>query len=115
MGKTNAIIRFSGAGASQARRRLQLSCKNCIQCNAAGTAFELIVVEIYKHLGSLTTATLALGPEIAARSGSMYDALRPISGKLFRHPGLDVEYKLDICRSLLFSRGGSFARFIPLP
>ena len=74
-----------------------------IVCICNGTVHKVPIVESYQHLGRLTTGDRQLKPDILMRSMQCSGALRPITTRCFRVPGIDVAQKNNIGRSHLFS------------
>ena len=64
----------------------------------------LRVVHSYKYLGEKITANCGLIAEMNQRNKSCMAALGPVAGRCFNNDNIDMEKKVNISRSLLFSR-----------
>ena len=62
------------------------------------------VINKYVHLGVSTSATCAHAHEFAKRKASCMAAMGPIAKRCFGHECVPLEKKIEITRSLLFSR-----------
>ena len=103
-GKSHVLIRFAGKGAGGARRAFAAAGER-LKFEVDGAQYVVHAVNMYKHLGTATTATLSLGLDLSMRFGSMRSALRPIASRFFRNPRIALEKKTMVCRSLLLSKG----------
>ncbi|CAE7462360.1 CFDP2 [Symbiodinium sp. CCMP2592] len=78
----------------------------CIIGQSAVTklTFELPIVDAYRHLGGIMTSTGTPAPEIAFRSAQAWIPVRPLRTKLFAAPGIPLEVRRHLLRSLAMSR-----------
>ena len=84
-GKSHVLIKFAGQGAGSARRAFAAA-GECLKFEVDGAQFVVHAVNMYKHLGTATTATLSLGMDLCMRFGSMRSALRPIASRFLSQP-----------------------------
>ena len=76
-GKTECMICFRGRGAKPARINLAYDLAKCISfIDCRGVSHSLRVVEVYKHVGSHQSTTIAMGPEVRIKSAMIAPGLR---------------------------------------
>ena len=105
--KTELLLRLTGQGSRDARSTL--AADGCIQFPAGLLAadtpsFSVKVSRAYKHMGSMVTVDLQPHDEIKARSGHMFNAMRPLRRKVLSNPRLPLEMKTGMVTTLLHSR-----------
>ena len=97
LGETHVMIRFAGHGVDVARGFF-LRDGNCISGSSSCVHFTIHGVDRYKHLGTITTITLALGFDISSRNCGMRNVLRPIVSRFLRARRIDIAIKVSTTR-----------------
>ena len=107
--KTECILSLVGSRSRDILHDLITNKKATITIPAAkvgigGSDFDLRVVAWYKHMGICSAPTRGLSLKAKARSGAMFTTYRSIRNRVIHNKYLEIETKLSLCSSFLFSR-----------
>ena len=75
-----------------------------VQSKVTSQHFRLPIVEVYKHLGGIVTASGSPSPEISYRHSLALTSLRPLRVKLFANTAVPLPVRRHLMRSLVVSR-----------
>ena len=102
--KTACLVRWRGKNAAHSRALLEqeLQCKVSIMCG--GSEIFMHCVRAYKHMGSVTTDTEIILPEIRLRTISTANRARGLRKKVFQNPLVSKEAKVNVLQALLITR-----------
>ena len=99
--KTAVIMAFRGPNGKRLHRNLfTRQHPKVISCLEYGAAASLEVQFVYKHLGSLVDVTGSLLPEIRARGGKAFHAVRPLLSSCLANPAIDIKRRRQILQAL---------------
>jgi hypothetical protein len=107
-GKTELMVKFRGKNAKSCKESLtqgsEFLWSLTDDARLRSGAEALHVVDKYKHLGSIVEVDGSLMLEATSRVGRAMNAFAPIAGKIFGSPRINLERKLILAWSLVFSR-----------
>ncbi|CAE7849805.1 unnamed protein product [Symbiodinium microadriaticum] len=69
-----------------------------------GTAYELPILEAYKHLGGIVTSNCSPTPDLHFRFSRASGTVKPLSRKLFSAHSFDLSVRRTLLRALVMSR-----------
>lgn len=99
--KTAVIMAFRGPNGRRLHRNLFIRQHPTVtSCLEYGAAASLGVQFVYKHLGSLVDVSGSLLPEIRARGGKAFHAVRPLMSSCLANPAIDIKRRRQILQAL---------------
>jgi hypothetical protein len=105
-GKTECLVVFRGRGATAARCNLYGDMQGRISFTAYGaTEKAVICTNVYKHMGTMTTLSGTLRPEIRQRLAMMASSLVPLRKRVLKEQRIPSPKRFAIARTLLLTRG----------
>ena len=104
-GKSEILFRFSGKGATDARRHLFVELQGKVPFYADGVQYSLKACATYKHVGSTLGTTVSMQPEITLRTKGLLSTLACLRKPFFNNDGVPIKARTQILVVVLLSRG----------
>eukprot|EP00973_Karenia_brevis_P056348 7837488-Karenia_brevis.AAC.1 len=105
-GKSEALVQFMGSGAQAAQRKLSHElCNSVTFVDARGEAKVLHTTFAYKHVGTMTTVSGTMNPEIVMRMSSLRSTMIAVQRPLLKQPRVHENAKISVTKALLLTRG----------
>lgn len=101
--KTAVVITWKGEGQKACRRDLEHRLKNKISIEHFGKISEVDVVQRYKHMGTISTESGGVAPEILTRANAVWGKTRKLRKKLFGASDIGLDVKRGAMQSMMMS------------
>ena len=115
-GKTEAIVDLRGVGAKATRAQIAVDGGISFSAGHVGNN-TLLVVDVYKHVGSLSRAGGDMKAEVQRRTLEMRSSVKDISARLLGAPAIGNNAKrifgMALCESKLLVHAGSWPMLPP--
>ena len=103
-GKTEAMLKYRGKNATKCMENRRVNGTIFIKLPTCASAESVVVVDKYKHVGSVTAISSSDMYEVQHRCSEAIGAYSPIACKIFGSPQIGVWLKFHFLGSLVLSR-----------
>lgn len=103
-GKTEVLFALRGPKSRQWRVKVMIDMGGKISFTTNGQSIEVQVVQVYKHIGGMVTASGSMTPEAAYRRNTMVKEHRTLRKKVFSNPLLTTKHKAMLAQTYLYTR-----------